>query len=672
MILCRAANSGADDARFRTEAEAAASLHHPHIAQVFEAGEEHRQPFLVMEYVPGASLETVLAKAPLTAQSAAEIMLRLAEAMHYAHQHGVIHRDLKPSNVMLTPEGQPKITDFGLAKRLDDALSARVTQSGVVLGTPSYMPPEQAAGDHAAVGPRSDVYSMGAILYESVTGRPPYVADSLPEILQQIRAVDPVRPRRLNPQFPKDLETICLKCLEKQPAARYASAADVADDLRRFLHGEAIRARPARWWERCHKWSRRRPAIAALLGVTVVVTLLGITGVVWQTRRALLETRLSQATREFLDTILASINPDLARGRSITVREMLDEASAQLAAATDIHPRIQAGLHDTLGVTYFRIDEPEAAEKHLRSAWHLYQAQLGPRDPNTLQMMSNLALTLQNLDRLVEAEVLARQGLDVAQRSLGNRHRVTHLLLTNLAVIVDAQGRKKEAEQIYRNELTFSTTAHGPRHRGTLLSMSNLGAWLLNNGQSHEAEQLIEQCWKLQCEVLGSDHPETLVTMENLAAVVANSGRGAEAAAMGQSLLESSRRVHGPTAVVTLRRELELAKIQFSQGQRDEAITLGQHAFKCLRDRLGATHSQVLAATETLVTLLGLGGRLEEAESIALQSHSEVISQLGTWHSSVARMARLLANLYESWNRPEDQERWEEVARQCVARDDTD
>ncbi len=266
-------HAGADDyRRFTNEVQAAASLLHPHIVQVFEAGERDGQPFLAMEFVAGTTLDALLAKAPLNLRAAAELLATLAEAIHYAHQRSVIHRDLKPSNILFTIDGQPKISDFGLARRCDSSDQSRVTQSGVVLGTPCYMPPEQATGNLAQLGPHSDVYALGAILYETITGRPPYTADSLAEILQQIRVRDPVRPNQLNPHLPRDLETICLKALEKEPHRRYESAAQMAEDLRRFLNNQPIVARPATILYRLRKLAaRNRREVAGLVTIFVVL-----------------------------------------------------------------------------------------------------------------------------------------------------------------------------------------------------------------------------------------------------------------------------------------------------------------------------------------------------------------------------------------------------------------
>jgi tRNA A-37 threonylcarbamoyl transferase component Bud32 len=227
--------------RFRTEAEAVARLQHPNIVQVYEVGEQDGQPFFSLEFIDGGSLADRLTGAPLPARHAAQLVQTLARTMHTTHQQGIVHRDLKPANILLTGDGLPMITDFGLAKQLGG--SKAKTQSGAILGTPSYMAPEQAAGHTRQIGPAADVYSLGAILYELVTGRPPFQAESPMETLLQVLERDPAPPRLLNPKVDRDLETICLKCLEKDPAQRYAGAAELAGDLGHYLDGETIAAR---------------------------------------------------------------------------------------------------------------------------------------------------------------------------------------------------------------------------------------------------------------------------------------------------------------------------------------------------------------------------------------------------------------------------------------------
>jgi hypothetical protein len=272
-------HAGPDElARFRVEAEAVARLQHPNIVQIHEVSEHGGQPFLCLEFVDGGGLDRKLTAAPLSAAEAARLVETLARAVQAAHERGIVHRDLKPANVLLTADGQPKITDFGLAKRLD--ASGRQTQSGALLGTPSYMAPEQAAGKNRQVGPLADVYALGAILYECLTGRPPFKAATAVDTVLQVLQEEPVPPRRLQPQVPRDLDTICLKCLQKDPARRYSSARELADDLGRFLQAKPITARPVGAGERLGSWSRRNPALAGALAAVAVLLLVVAAGAV--------------------------------------------------------------------------------------------------------------------------------------------------------------------------------------------------------------------------------------------------------------------------------------------------------------------------------------------------------------------------------------------------------
>jgi WD40 repeat protein/serine/threonine protein kinase len=268
MILAGSHSSEDSQRRFRREVEAIAHLQHPNLVQVHEVGSHEGCPYYSMEYVEGGTLDQKLAGKPQPPEQAAALIETLARTMHALHQQGVVHRDLKPVNILLTADGMPKISDFGLAKRLDD--SAGPTLSGEIMGTPSYMAPEQATGESKHVGPATDVYALGAILYEMLTGRPPFHGATPVETITQVASDEPVSPRHLLPRLPIDLETICLKCLEKQLARRYASALALAEDLQRFLAGEPIQARPVTMLERGKKWVHRRPAMAGLVAVSVL------------------------------------------------------------------------------------------------------------------------------------------------------------------------------------------------------------------------------------------------------------------------------------------------------------------------------------------------------------------------------------------------------------------
>src|SRR5262245_14955996 len=265
--------------RFQREAEAVARLQHPNVVQIHDVGEADGRPYFSMEYVGGGSLAQKLSGHPQPAREAAVLVATLAGAIQVAHVAGIVHRDLKPANVLLTADGAPKVSDFGLARRLDG--DTGLTGSGTAVGTPSYMAPEQARGQPAAVGPAADVYALGAILYETLTGRPPFRAESAAETVQQVIARDPVPPSRLNHSVPRDLDTICLTCLRKEPGLRYGRASALADDLGRFLRGEAIAARPEGVGRRLARRVRRRPGLVAAIATVTVLALTVAVGSLW-------------------------------------------------------------------------------------------------------------------------------------------------------------------------------------------------------------------------------------------------------------------------------------------------------------------------------------------------------------------------------------------------------
>jgi WD40 repeat protein len=302
QVAVKVVSPGLDSAeilqRFQTERQVLADLQHPHIARLLDGGAtDDGRPYFVMEYIDGEPLDRYCDRHELPTRDRVELLRAVCDAVQWAHEQHVIHRDLKPGNVLVTPAiregpaagdrpalGVPKVTDFGLAKRMQEG--ARLTHTGEILGTPAYMAPEQAGGLVKHLGPATDVYALGAILYELLTGRPPFRGDTPLETLLQVLHEEPVPPGRLHPGLPCELETICLKCLQKEAPQRYASAAALAQDLGRFLRGEPIKARPTPWWERARKWARRQPAVAALSAVLVLGGLLALGLLTWLWQRA--------------------------------------------------------------------------------------------------------------------------------------------------------------------------------------------------------------------------------------------------------------------------------------------------------------------------------------------------------------------------------------------------
>ncbi len=408
-------------ARFRSEAEAAARLQHPAIVQIHDVGEHEGCPYLCLEYVDGGSLEKKIGGTPQPPLWAAQLIEMLARAVHYAHEHGIVHRDLKPGNVLLADDGMPKIADFGLAKLVDaDAVQAQ-TQTGAILGTASYMAPEQASGEIRAIARETDVYALGAILYELLTGRPPFKGGSMMETLEQVRTREPVSPTQLQPKVHRDLETICLKCLRKEPPRRYRTAEELADDLKRFVNREPILARPVGLIERTWRWCRRRPLVAGLVGTLILVLAGGLAGITWQWLRAETETKRNKDNLEL-------------------ALEALEEVYLQVAS--DRLPRAQ--------------ELSQADRELLRRVLHFYQAfaDRNSETPTVLDQTVSAHVRVGSIQGMLgntkEAEAAYRRALDLlAQAPAVADWRMTIQIWIDLGGLYVMTNRAAEAKQPY-------------------------------------------------------------------------------------------------------------------------------------------------------------------------------------------------------------------------------
>jgi tetratricopeptide (TPR) repeat protein len=477
MILAGRDASGAELERFRVEAEAAARISHPNIVRIYDVGVAEGRPYLSLEYVDGGSLQKKLAAGPLPFREAAELACTLALAVQDAHQQGVVHRDLKPDNVLLTCGGVPKISDFGLAKQQEDGAAGQ-TRSGAVLGTPAYMSPEQAAGDKTAIGPATDIYSLGVLLYEMLTGRPPFQAGNMIEVLSAIRNDDPLAPHRLTARLPRDLDTICLKCLVKDPGHRYESAAALTADLRRFLDGEPILARRIGVAGQTWRWCRRKPLVAALLAALAIVFAGGLAGVTWQWQRAeelaeVAHNDRDAANRRRTEAVLernrARAEQDRAEAHYLRARQVLDQLT-QLG----VELSNRSGMGDT-------------SRKILEQALTFYEGFLQERsaDPSvqleTGRACQRAALINQQLGQFDPAERILRRGVEILDELIAQEpdnadaRKSLADCLVNLAFVLRHNGRLAASLETYDRTVAIleDLSRRDPNRRAYAVALGN-------------------------------------------------------------------------------------------------------------------------------------------------------------------------------------------------------
>jgi hypothetical protein len=443
-----------DVARFRLEAEAAALLDHPNIVPTYDVGDHDGQPYFTMKLIDGGSL----AQPPRAGyRSSVQLMVRVARAVHYAHERGILHRDLKPANILLDRRGEPHVTDFGLATWLPAATAAPPgggpTLKGIAVGTPGYMAPEQASGPKKAVTTAADVYSLGAVLYELLTGQPPFRGETPLETLAQVLERPPVRPRTLAPAIPRDLETICLKCLAKEPARRYASAEALADDLQRFLDGEPIRARPAGPLERLWLWSRRSPLTAGLAAALILALVVGFAAATCLWRRAEAERARAEALR-----LWATAERERAEAHCRDAEEKVRQARQAVDRFCSRHLAAFVEARDArAALVRLRPDEPRY-RNDLASAWFnlaLVQSALEQRDEETHSYEESRTIR----ERLVEEypqNVAFHNDLGTTLVNLGMAYGQSGRLSESLAALLRA---------VEETRLAFAAAPDVPDHR---------------------------------------------------------------------------------------------------------------------------------------------------------------------------------------------------------------
>jgi len=615
----------ADDAelrRFRNEAEAVALLDHPGIVPVYEVGAHDGQRYFSMKLVEGGNLAECLGSYKENPKAAATLLAKIAGAIQHAHVRGILHRDLKPANILIDGEGHPHVTDFGLAKRVEG--DAELTQSGAILGTPAYMSPEQARGRRGSITTASDVYGLGAILYALLTSRAPFGGDSVIETLEAVQTQPPASPRKFNRNVPIDLETICLKCLEKEPARRYHSAEDLAADLGRWVEGRPITARHVGGVARAVMWCRRKPLVAGLAASLLIAVVVGSVGILinWlEVRRANVQIRseweASRQLNEFLVTdLLGQSSPFGGARPDATVSSLLDRSAQAAGARFGNRPKIEASIRQVLGFAYLSLGMLPKAETELLRGAKLRQSL--PEGDELDRLASEYLLARLRLDqgRLDEANAHALKAHEGRRRRLGESDETTIEAAEVLASVLRAKGKNDDARTLLEDASASALKALGQQHRLTLQTRTDLAVIAYDQGRFAEALASFKQIADTEAQVFGADHPLTLIVRSMIGATLMNLGDDAQAEKTLEAALGPARENLGPGHPETLRISSNLA-LSRSHLKKFDAATQGiGETLKGQRNVLLGNDANTFAAEINRAVILIEQSKLIEADQI--------------------------------------------------------
>ena len=637
--------------RFEAERQALAMLDHPNIAHVYDAGTtEAGRLYFVMEYVNGSPITEYCDRHKLTIDDRLRLFLQVCHAVHHAHQKGIIHRDIKPSNILVSNQDDqvvPKIIDFGIAKAVNQPLTERtlITEQDRLFGTPEYMSPEQADMTREDIDTRSDIYSLGVLLYVLLTGVLPFDSDTLREggidhIRQVIRESDPKTPstrlarlgeearkhaesRRtevatLARRLHKELEWIPLKAMRKDRAERYRSASEFADDIENYLNGVPLIAGPPSAAYRLRKFMRRNRSLAT--GIAAVLTVL-IAGVIVSTLfaiRAERKARTAQAISDFFSNdVLAAVDPLTGEKPVASLEPILDIAAQRLGGKFDDEPLVEASIRYTLGRRYWHIGKFDAAEANLTRAVELGRKRLTTNDRQLLVYMGELAWVYAYQGRNDEAEALLAKTVDCMERALDEADRALQVAKNRLAwLYLDQYGRHEEAEQLWT--------------------------------------EVLEDIQRR----LGPDHPDAAGHMEGLAAAYMAQGRLDEAEKVARKALEIAQRAYGPEFFTTVHNMERLGKVCKALGHYDETEGLYVKALEIRRRILGEEHWRTRDVRSDLASLYLEMERYSDVEPLLVEAERAARRTFGNDHEITNASVKNLIDLYEAWNKPEQAAQW--------------
>ncbi|HUU35828.1 MAG TPA: serine/threonine-protein kinase, partial [Vicinamibacterales bacterium] len=660
--------------RFESERQALAVMDHPGIARVFDAGSTgDGRPYFVMELVRGEPITDLCARERPDLAVRLRFFLQVCEAVQHAHQRGIIHRDLKPSNVLLTHQGVelvPKIIDFGIAKATDQAAAVMFpgTLEGQILGTPEYMSPEQAGIIDAGVDTRTDVYALGVVLYELVSGRRPYELQKRTALeLERALRTPPKPPSQIDPaaastfvrRGSNDIDAVALMAMERQPDDRYASVEQLADDVRRVIECRPVRARTQTWAYRSRRFVRRNAAAVAT--ATLVALLLVVSGVeivrqrnlaiasearaVHEADTARTEAEKASEVARFLTELFRESDPARARGAAVTARELLERGADRVSTELASQDGVRATLMDTIGVVYRLLGQLDQSEALTKEALDIRRRTLGDEHPDVATSLDNLGQIARERSTYEIAEQYHRQSLEMRRRLLAPGHPDVAQSLHNLALTLKERGQYDEAEALGQEALASRRAHLGPDHPDTLSTASVLADIQFARGRPAEAEQLHRAVLEARRRVLLPGHPLLAASISNVADGLAQSGRVAEAVPLFREALEMRRKIYDPDHSAVSAGINNLASALHDLGRLTEAEPLYREALASDRRQSGNQHMDVAVDLNNLASLLEDRGELKEAGRLFQESLEIRLALQGERHPSVATVLNNIGRL---------------------------